>query len=125
MTGLRAQAEAYLEQTLEDPNLFGMEIELISPEGERIQVYGQVIYKSMVTNDLGLETVVNKPVVTVRASSLSRVPLPTDSPRWACRIPESPQAGADLKTYIVETPEEGGGSLGIIRLYLTLAEQSS
>ena len=122
--GLRAQAEAYLETTLEDPNLFGQSIELIAPDGEKITVNGQVIYKTMVTNDLGLETVVNKPVVTVRASSLSRVPLPTDSPRWACRIPETPRAGADVKTFIVETPEEGGGSLGIIRLYLTLAEQS-
>jgi hypothetical protein len=121
---LREQAEADLAVTLEDTALFGMLVELIAPDGEVIAASGQVLYDSMETNDLGLTTIVHKPVVTLRRSSLSRIPLSTDRPRWACRIPESPLAGAAERTYLVETPNEGGGSIGMIRLYLTRAEQS-
>ena len=133
---LRAQAEADLATTLEDPTLFGMPVELVSPDGEVIntkmvdgiatteQLCGQVHYDSIETDDAGIPTIIHKPVVTLRRSSLSRVPLPTDRPRWACRIPESPLVGADIVTFLVENPTEGGGSLGIIRLYLTRAEQA-
>lgn len=122
---LRAQAEADLSVSLEDAVTgFGMPVELISPDGEKIQVNGQVLYDSIETDASGLQIIVHKPVVTVRRSSLSRVPLATDSPRWACRIPTSPVPGADIDTFLVERPMETGGSLGFVRLYLARAEQA-
>lgn len=121
---LRVQAEADLAVSLEDINGFGLPVELVSPDGEVIEAVGQVLYDSTITNEMGLETIIHKPVVTLRRSSLSRIPLPTDRPRWACRIPETPSPDADIVTYIVETPMEGGGSIGLIRLYLTRAEQA-
>ena len=124
--GLRALAEADLAVTLEDAdNGFGLPIELISPDGERQTVNGQVLYDSVVSDEAGAQTVIHKPVVTVRRSSLTRVPLPTDSPRWACRIPSSPLDGADLASYIVEQAPESGGTIGFLRLYLTRAESST
>lgn len=123
---LRAQAEADLAVTLEDEVTgFGMTVELISPDGEVIEAVGQVLYDSIETNDMGLQTIVHKPVVTLRRSSLSRVPLSKDRPRWACRIPISLEPDAETSTYIVENPTEGGGSIGLIRLYLTRAEQAT
>ncbi len=123
---LRAQAEADLAVTLEDEVTgFGMTVELISPDGEVIEAVGQVLYDSIETNDMGLQTIVHKPVVTLRRSSLSRVPLSKDRPRWACRIPISLEPDAETRTYIVENPTEGGGSIGLIRLYLTRAEQAT
>lgn len=121
---LRAQAEADLSTSLEDPALFGQAIDLISPDGELQTVYGQVLYDSTVTDEMGIQTIVHKPVVTVRRSSLTRVPLPTDRPRWGCRIPETPRVGSDKVTFIVENPHEGGGSIGFMRFYLTRATQA-
>jgi len=122
---LRQQAEADLAVSLEDDITgFGVGVELITPDGEVIEAIGQVLYDSTITNEMGLETIVHKPVVTLRRSSLSRIPLPTDRPRWGCRIPATPLADADMVNYIVETPMEGGGSIGFIRLYLTRAEQA-
>lgn len=121
---LRAQAEADLATSLEDPALFGQEIDLISPDGEVDTIFGRVDYDSMSVDENGLPVIVHKPVVTVRRSSLVRVPLPTDRPRWGCRIPETPRAGAAKATFIVENPHEGGGSIGFMRLYLTRAEQA-
>jgi hypothetical protein len=126
MTNLRALAEADLADTLEDSEGgFGMPIILISPDGDKLKINGQVLYDSIVTNELGMETIVHKPVVTVRRSSLSRVPKSTDDPRWGCIIPETPLEGAALRTFIIENPDEGGGSIGFVRLYLTRAEQAT
>jgi hypothetical protein len=97
---------------------------LISPDGEVIVAYGQILYDSVATDEVGIQTIVHKPVVTLRRSSLSRIPLNTDRPRWGCKIALSPVEDAPLVQFIVETPHEGGGSLGFVRLYLTRAEQS-
>jgi hypothetical protein len=120
---LRAQAEADLAVTLEDTGGFGLPIVLIDPDGATQEVTGQVLYDSIETTAEGLSIIVHRPVVTVRRSSLTRVPLPTDSPRWACRVPTSPVDGAAMGTFLVERPEESGGSLGFVRLYLAKAEQ--
>jgi hypothetical protein len=129
---LRAQAEADLATTLEDVDGFGMPVILIAPDGTVIDkkagttvaLTGQIVYDSTETSEIGIPTIVHKPVVTLRRSSLSRIPLPTDRPRWACRVPVSPLVGAPLATFLVENPTEGGGTLGFVRLYLTRAEQS-
>jgi len=122
---LREQAELDLATTLEDPALFGQRVELISPAGEVIVANGQILYDSVASDEAGIQTIVHKPVVTLRRSSLSRIPLNTDRPRWGCKIPISPVLNAPIVTFIVETPHEGGGSIGFVRLYLTRAEQSS
>jgi hypothetical protein len=124
---LREQAESDLSVTLEDSDSgFGLPVELIDPDGAVYTgITGQVLYDSTGTTDAGLPIVVHKPVVTLRRSSLARVPLPTDSPKWMCRIPITPDRQGELVTYQVEEPLESGGTFGFIRLYLTRAEQCS
>jgi len=124
---LRELAEADLAETLEDDSDgFGLPVELIDPDGTVYTgLVGQVLYDSVQSTEGGVPVVVPKPVVTLRRSSLERVPLPAERGRWVCKIPLTPDPDADLVTYIVDEPLESGGSIGIVRLYLTRAEQSS
>lgn len=121
---LREEIEDGLATTLEDPDGFGLPVVLIDPDGvEYDGLYGQVVYDTMITDEAGNEVVVRRPVVTLRRSSLVRIPLDTDS-LWGCRIPERPSLTADLETFVVEQPAEDGESIGFISLRLTKAEQS-
>lgn len=127
MTNLRELAESDLGETLENSSSgFGLPVELIAPDGT---VYtgltGQVLYDSTESTEGGLPIVVHKPVVTLRRSSLERVPQQSEKNQWICKIPLTPDPDADLVTFVVEEPVESGGSIGFIRLYLTRAEQSS
>ena len=124
---LREQAEADLAVTLEDTEHgFGLPVELISPHtGTRYPVSGQVLYDSQGVTDAGLPIVIHRPVVTVRRSSLPEVPASGTKPSWACRIPNAPDPGAPLETYLVEEAQQTGGSLGFIRLYLTRGQQEA
>jgi hypothetical protein len=127
MSNLRALAEADLAETLEDSDAgFGLPVELIDPDGVVYSdLVGQVLYDSTQTTESGVPVVVHKPVVTLRRSSLTRVPLPAERGRWVCKIPLTPDPDAETVTYIVDEPLESGGSIGFVRLYLTRAEQSS
>ena len=134
MTGLRALAEADLAATLEGEFGEGMPIVLVAPDGTRQEtsandplgladLVGQVLFDTVAQDADGNQIIDHKPVVTLRRSSLSRVPVPSET--WAVEIPTSPRAGATRETYILERPSQHGASLGLIRLYLRRAEQST
>lgn len=128
---LRERAEADLEKSLEGE--WGLPVELITPDGVTINtsendgeaLMGQVLYDSIKTNpDTGEEIVDNNPIVTLRRSSLSRVPAPSE--KWVVKIPLTPSLTADLVSFVIDPTRspEGNRSLGIIRLYLRKAQQS-
>jgi len=123
MINLREKIEADLSTTLE--GRFGLPVVLLSPDGERQThskndpeqlLQAQVIYDTLQDNpDSGAEVIVHKPVITLRKSSLDRVPLPGE--RWAFSVPEEPRRDADQVWYLAERPREDGSSIGFVRLY--------
>jgi len=120
---LREQAEADLAATLEDPGDWGLPVILISPDGEIQELYGQIVYDTRRFDpEIGMDVVVHQPVVTLRRSSLIRVPAAGE--KWAVRIPELPSSTAAKITHAIERAPEGGKSIGFIRLYLTKAIQA-
>ena len=100
---------------------------LIDPTGTK----NSTPYRGTVLGDLvrinpdtGERMVVSNPVVILRRSSLARVPLAGE--KWIVEIPESPRAGAAMIQYALSPvrPPEGGQSIGFIRLYLQVVEQT-
>lgn len=120
---LREQVESDLSFTLESIGDWGLPVELIDPDGLVYQLNGQILYDTIVTDpETGGEIIVHKPVVTLRRSSLTRVPLSGE--KWAVKIPIEPSLTANKVTFLLERPTEEGGSIGFIRLYLMKAKQS-
>ena len=120
---LRVQAEADLAQSLEAADDFGLPIVLVSPDGATQEVNGQILYDTKrVDPDTGLDMIVHQPVVTLRRSSLVRIPAAGE--KWAVRIPEVPDPAAAKTTHAVERAPEEGKSIGFLRLYLTRAIQA-
>ena len=115
---LREQAESDLSFTLE--GAFGLPVTLIAPDGSiQDNLTGQVLYDTIKVNpETGEEMVVNNPVVSLRRSSLDRIPLPGE--KWIVKIPVDPSTTATLEDFIIDQtrPPEGGRSIGFIRLYL-------
>lgn len=124
MGNLRHLAEKDLAVSLE--GAWGLPVRLIAPDGERYEttvdgrpLRGQVLY-GLGRRDIETMGVVVQdiPVVTLRRSSLARVPAPMET--WAVSVPSAPVADAEMVMYglsDVRTPE-GGRSVGFIRLYL-------
>lgn len=122
---LRELAEADLAATLENPADFGLPVLLVDPDGvEHGPYYGQVLYDTRGTDEAGMPVVVHMPVVTLRKSSLARIPLASEKNRWAVRIPTTPSLTATKETFVLGHPSEDGNSIGFIRLYLTKTVQS-
>jgi len=120
---LREQIEADLADTLEDPDDFGLPVTLVDDLGDSQDYYGQILYDTLTENpETGAEVVVHKPVVTLRRSSLVRIPLPNE--KWIVKIPLTPSLTAPKVDFAIERPSEEGGAIGFIRLYLTRIEQS-
>lgn len=128
---LRERVESDLEKSLEGE--WGLPVVLISPDGEIIDtsentgdpLSGQVLYDTVRINpETGEQMVVNNPIVTLRRSSLSRIPIPGET--WIVKIPTTPSTTADLESFIAdpERSPEGGRSIGMIRLYLIKGQQS-
>lgn len=123
---IRELAESHLEFTLENSDHFGLPIIFISPSGVTYDaIQGQVLYDSRAVDDLGIEVIAHNPVVTVRRSSLTRIPLASEKGTWAVQIPETPSPTADTETYLIGRASEDGGSLGFIRFYLSKTVQSA
>jgi hypothetical protein len=129
--GLRAEIEQDLAETLEDADDFGLPVVLISPDGivysksandEEADLMGQIIYDTVAQDADGNQIIDHKPVVSLRRSSLTRIPLPGEV--WAVKIPTSPVADAEPETFMLERAAEDGSSIGFIRLYLRKAEQA-
>lgn len=105
-----------------------MTVELTSPDGIT-QLYsannptellgGQVLYSSRRENpETGETIVVNQPVVTLRVSSLVRIPKAGE--KWYIKIPTGYEPDS-VKQSFVFTPDrspENGTDMGFIKLYL-------
>jgi hypothetical protein len=131
MPKLRELAEKDLSLSLEGD--WGVPVALLSPDGvwQRtgpdglLPLCGQVLYDIKRLNpDTGESVVVPTPVVSLRRSSLIRVPQPGEG--WLVEIPSAPVAGAPIVQYTFSPMRapEGGGSIGFIRLYLQEVEQT-
>jgi hypothetical protein len=138
MTNLREVMESDLGVILEDYiNGFALPVILIAPDGttqefsandpdvpRTIPLTGRVAYSRMEQNsDTGLPMRVDNPVVTLRKSSLDRVPLAGEN--WSVKIPEKPSLSADMKTYFLEYAPRSGDSFAWIQLLLTELEQDT
>ena len=125
MENLRQQIERDLHDSIESE--WGIAVELTSPDGE-VQKYsannpdellkGQVLYFSKREDPATGETVVvPQPVVALRLSSLSRVPI--DGETWHILMPVQPTPGAPRYSFVF-TPDrarEHGTDIGFIRIY--------
>lgn len=130
---LRVAIERDLHESLEGE--FKIPVELTSPDGET-QIYsanntdellgGQVLYYSRRENpETGEIIVVNEPVVTLRITSLDRVPQSGEN--WYIKMPTSPVEGAEKRSFVF-TPTrsiEHGTDIGFIRIYPQRVEQES
>lgn len=128
---LRLQVEQDLQTTLESD--FKLPVILIDPDGNTYDksanepledLTGQIMFDTILQNpETGQEIISNKPVVTLRRSSLARIPSELDYSKWFVKIPLSVLTGAAIITMNLLRPPEGGKSHGFIRLYLGKAVQ--
>jgi hypothetical protein len=131
VTNLREQIETDLSFTLENNEDFGLPVILYGPDGNKQDksanvpadnLMGQILYDTVRINpDTGEEMVVNNPIVTLRRSSLDRVPVAGET--WAIAIPTTPSLTGTVSYFIIDATRapEGGASIGFIRLYLRKA----
>lgn len=121
---LRNLIESDLATTLEGD--FAQTVNLIDPDGVRHDgLLGRVQYDTVRINpETGEEMTVNLPVITLRRSSMARVPQAGEN--WLIEYPESPITGAAMiqRVLTATRPPEGGRSIGFIRLYPQEVEQS-
>lgn len=132
MVNLREQAESDLGFTLEGGD-WGLPVELVAPDGTvyvspvsnpETKLTGQVLYNTQEFDpDTGMDVQIPRVVVSLRKSSLARVPA--NDERWIVKIPETPSTTAPLVSYALSgKPIQDGGSFGFVRLYLEKLEQS-
>ena len=130
MVNLREQLEQDLGETLEGE--WGLPVVLIDPDGVKYDtsandptkpLAGQVLYgKKEFNPDTGQDVYINQPIVSLRVTSLTRVPQ--NGEKWALKMPIRPSTTAPLVDFIFEgRPLEGGTSLGFIRIYPQKAAQ--
>ncbi len=125
MINLRAQIEKDLGDSIESE--WKMPVELTGPDGitQKYSVNnpsallgGQILYYTQSINpETGETIIVNKPVVSLRVSSLTRVPQSGE--KWYIKMPVSPIANSPFKDYVF-TPTraiEDGQDIGFIRIY--------
>lgn len=127
---LRYQVEKDLAVSLEGD--WGMPVELIQPDGTKIDtslnsgdpLMGQVLYDTVGLNpDTGDQIISSNPIVTLRRSSLSRIPVSGE--KWLVKIPADPSPEATMEDYVIDPSRaiEGGRTFGFVRLYLRRAKQ--
>ena len=136
MFNLREQIQKDLGVTLE--GVFGLPVELIDPDGNEyttsanspdpanpLPLMGQILYDTVGADpETGERVVVNNPIVSLRTTSLTRIPKAGE--RWAVSIPTTPSTTATKETFVITPtrPPEGGASIGFIKLYLQRVAQS-
>ncbi len=131
MGNLRELAESDLSTTLEGD--FGLPVELTDPDGviyttkkdSTDLLMGQILYDTVLTDPATLEQMtVNLPIVSLRRSSLTRIPLAGET--WHVRIPITPSLTATKQDFLIskDRAPDGGASIGFIKLYLQKATQS-
>ncbi len=135
---LRERMEQDLGEILEDyENGFGLPVILIAPDGTKqefsandpdtprtIPLTGRITYARFDQDpETGMPFRVDNPIVTLRISSLDRVPVKGEN--WIVQIPEEPRVDADKKSFLIEFAPRTGGSYQWIQLPLTDLEQSA
>ncbi len=136
MINLRERAESDLKHTLEKE--YGLPVILTDPDGVKYDksensadpdnpddLTGQILYSFVSVNpETGEEVVANNPIVSLRRSSLARVPVAGET--WLFQIPVIPKYTADKIPFIMDAGRvpEPDGSIGFIRYHLTKAEQA-
>jgi hypothetical protein len=125
MESLRVTCEKDLHDSIESE--WGVPVELTSPDGETQRysmnnpsdlLMGQVLnFTRREDPQTGETIVVKQPVVTLRISSLIRVPL--DGERWIIKSRFSPLADAPLRSMLFSSDRasEDGSDIGFMRLY--------
>jgi hypothetical protein len=133
MENLRAAIERDLGDSIEGE--FGMVVQLTSPDGitqiykkgsSSVLLTGQCLYSSRRENpDTGLPEIVDQAVVTLRVSSLDRVPLPGEN--WYVKFATSPVVGAPLRGFVASSDRapEHCQDIGFIKLYEQRVETES
>ena len=123
MVSVPALAEKDLKDALEGE--FGIPVALRSPEGAAVDatadgrpLRGFVRRSYPLALENGEKTVVNSPVVRLRASSLAEIP--ESGAEWLVGIPESPIEGAALEWFRLDPamPVERNKGRGTVKLYL-------
>ena len=133
MENLRQQIEKDLYESLESE--WKVPVELTGPDGVT-QIYsgnnpeellgGQVLYFSSRQDPVtGEKIIVNQPVVTLRISSLIRVPQPGET--WFIRMQISPVSGAQKRSFVftADRAPEHGTDIGFIRIYPQTVESET
>ena len=123
MLDLRKKVESILGVTVE--GIYSLPVELTDPDGIIYPLSGQVLYDTVKMDmEDGEELIDNNPIVTLRRSSLPRVPV--EGEIWGVRIPTVPDREAALESFLLnpDKPLTGGASIGIITLHLQKPEQS-
>jgi len=125
MESLRRTLERDMHDTLESE--WKMPVELTSPDGVT-QIYsannpsellgGQVLYSYSRENPTTGETIIiNQPIVTLRVSSLVRIPKAGE--KWYIKIPTGYEPNATKQSFVftLDRSPENGNDMGFIKIY--------
>lgn len=122
MPNIRELIETDLGTTIEGD--FALPVELVAPDGSEQTLTGDVRYDTVTADpETGMEIITNEPNVSLRRSSLTKIPV--DGENWVVRIPTTPSTTDALEDFFLSKvrPQGGGRSIGFIKLYLTKAVQ--
>ena len=130
MTSVRQLLERDLGVTLEGPD-YGVPVTIIGPDGLDYSttilgapVNGRLIYDHAEINEQGLTLIVHAPCLTLRVSTLRRVPKANE--HWEFKIPLTIGDFTTKASFFLDAdrPPQDGGSMGIRRFYLMLGVQN-
>lgn len=132
---LLKESERCLGETLE--GAFSLPVRLIDPSGVT-HIYAKNSTTRLIRGQVVLDTLkrsdqvdteyfgdifVQTPSVTLRRSSLPRVPA--NGEFWVVQIPQSLDDNPEYESYMLESPKTDINFLGIITLYLKQLSQES
>jgi hypothetical protein len=131
MGNLMALAESDLADSIEGE--LGMPVILTAPDGTvyaknahntALPLLGMIRFDQTRITETGEVLVTPNPQVTLRRSSLSRIPVYGET--WSILIPSGPADAVADTRWMLDTTRvpEGGLSIGFIRLYLQKAAQA-
>lgn len=111
-------------------NGFALPVILVSPDGveqgfsandpdvpRTIPLTGRITFSRFDIDENGAPSRVDNPIVTLRRSSLDRIPLAGEN--WAVKIPTTPDFDAVKETFFLESAPRAGDSYQWIQLPLT------
>jgi len=119
---LRSKIERDLAVTLEGD--YGIDATLVGPDGTIYPpVRGRLVYDHAEINPNGETVVVHSPCLTLRTSTLPRVPLHDE--RWMFKVPKSVTDPTPALFFLdADRPPEDSGSIGFRKYFLFAGAQS-